>query len=258
MEKQKVKKGSPRQKMQGSRPRKKRQPKQAKNLPPPIEITSMPAKPEEKPDGLIDQLGSLFSGADNTAKENLLSAQPGIGSTPDSLPRESERILSSVPQTIGDEADDPGGPGDVSMHETIEDDPIKALMAQVAFEDQDVQDMIAEFFDWLAERFKSDHWKLNERQARMLGRPAAQLLNSMWSRLMDYLPEILSRWCEETPGATAFILACGIVIVPKVTQQVRISRERKKEKIKPIAAPAPRPQPIHDGNRPIMRERAIE
>jgi hypothetical protein len=118
-------------------------------------------------------------------------------------------------------------------------DAVAALMAQIAFEPQDVQDTVCEFFDWLSERFQSNHWKLTDRQARMLGRPTAQMLNSIWIKLQTFLPNILARWCEETPGATAFILACGIVVAPKVAKQVQISRERRKAK--PVIQ-SPRPQ----------------
>lgn len=165
-------------------------------------------------------------------------------STSEPLSPESERILSSVPSSIGGEADDPGGPADVRVKD---DGPVAALMEQVAFETQDVQDMLAEMFDWLAERFQSEHWKLNERQARVLGRPSTLMLNSIWLKLQAYIPEILAKWCEETPGATAFITAVGLVIVPKVTKQVAISRERAKsgskpkdQRVQPVPAPTPR------------------
>jgi hypothetical protein len=129
-------------------------------------------------------------------------------------------------------------------------------MAQVAFEPQDVQDVLCEFFDWCAERFQSEHWSLTERQARMLGRPTAQLLNSLWVKLQGVLPDILARWCETTPGATAFILAAGIVVVPKVTTQIGISRERAKlEKQKSMVKgpqPVPVPTPAPDPNKGIL------
>ena len=168
------------------------------------------------------------------------SSEPSeSSSTSEPLSPESERILASVPETIGGEAGESGAPVDAPA-----EDPIAALMAQVAFEPQDVQDTLAEMFDWLAERFESDHWRLTDRQARMLGRPAAQLLNSIWTKLQAYIPDILSKWCETTPGATALILAAGIVITPKVMQQVSISRERAKVKPRVPApqSPAP-PQP---------------
>jgi hypothetical protein len=161
------------------------------------------------------------------------------------LPPESERLLHAVPKSIG-EADDPVGPADVS-----EEDPIAALMAQVAFEPQDVQDVLEEFFESLAVRFESDHWKLTERQARMLGRPSAQLLNSMWAKLQNYLPDILAHWCESTPGATAFILACGLIVAPKITRQVAISRERAAARpLVPESAKQQRPQPVSVPDKP--------
>lgn len=221
-----------------SKARKKRQPKaQAANLPEPIDIAA--ARPVSQPKteqegNLLSGLGSLFQPQpSSTESETLLT-----GSQAEPLPPESERILASVPKTIGD---DPGAdaPGPVEVPDA---DPIAALMAQVAFEPQDVQDVIEEFFDFLAERFQSEHWKLTERQSRMLGRPAAQLANSIWRKMQSYIPDILSKWCEDTPGATAFILACGIVIVPKVSTQLALSRERAKEKAQRV--PNPQPVPI--------------
>jgi hypothetical protein len=129
-----------------------------------------------------------------------------------------------MPKTIGESPEEGAIPAAAGQVE----DPIAALMAQVAFEEEDVKDTLAEFFDWMSERFKSDHWKLTDRQSRILGRPSAQLLNSIWAKLQDYLPDILARWCETTPGATAFILACGIVVLPKAKKQFTISRERRK------------------------------
>jgi hypothetical protein len=153
--------------------------------------------------------------------------------------------LASVPDVIGDDPADAGS-GALGASET--DEAIAALMAQVAFEPQDVQDVVAETFDWLAERFRSDHWKLSERQARMLGRPTAQLLNSLWAKLSNYIPDILARWCEDTPGATAFLLACGMVVGPKVMQQMSISRARSLDKSRPLPGtpqgPKPEPQRV--------------
>jgi hypothetical protein len=235
--------------------RKKRQLKPDANLPEPIDMGAarvQQSQPESG--GLLTGISSLFQKPiDHSQNDSSTSSI----SNSEKLSDESERLLSHVPEKIGGEADDPGGPADTPGNSQLVDDPIVALMAQVAFETQDVQDVIAEFFDWMAERFESDHWKLSERQARMLGKPAAQLMNSMWARLQNYLPEILSRWCEETPGATAFILACGIVVAPKVSQQVKLSRERAKAKqlipdkpkqpVQPICATEkPRVGIVHD------------
>jgi len=196
--------------------------------------------------------------------EGLFGSSPKLESSPASsvsstatlnepLTPEAERLLAQVPDTISDnseaalpEAEEPQPEGDA----------IAALMAQVAFEPQDVQDVLCEFFDYLAERFQSEHWQLTDRQARMLGRPAAQLANAMWVKMQNYLPDVLGRWCEETPGATAFILAAGLVIGPKVSMQIKISRERKRNRPAirptqsesgPVAVEKPKDKPAQSG-----------
>jgi hypothetical protein len=178
-----------------------------------------------------------------------------VGSSPEQLSQESERLLQGVPDVIGEDV--AGSSGDAAPGDVQDQDPIAALMAQVAFEPQDVQDVLAECFDWLSERFESEHWRLTDRQARMLGRPTAQLLNSLWARLGNYLPDILSRWCEETPGAMAFLMAAGMVVAPKVMQQVSISRERKEKKPMvqktPIQAQPTRPAGPLNGAVPPMK-----
>lgn len=154
----------------------------------------------------------------------------------------AESILSDVPEFIGDAPE--SQPAQVGSETQAEDDPISALMAQVTFEPQDVQDLLEEFFDSLAERFESDHWKLTDRQARMLGKPAAQLANALWAKLMQFLPDVLSRWCESTPGATAFLFAVGIVVVPKVKTQISISRQRVRKAQQTVRDVQPRPQAV--------------
>jgi hypothetical protein len=185
---------------------------------------------------LLGGIRNLFQSQSQPSQEP--SSDFSNFSTSEPLSAESERILAGIPTHIGGEADDAGGPGDTAAHD---DDPIAVLMSQVTFEPQDVQDQLEEFFDWLAERFESDHWKLTDRQARMLGRPTAQLLDSVWGKLCGILPDVIARWCASTPGATAFLLAAGLVVVPKVTKQIAISRSRVSPK---------RPVPIQGAAQP--------
>jgi hypothetical protein len=116
---------------------------------------------------------------------------------------------------------------------------MQALMGAIAFEEQDVKDTLAELFDYLSEAFDSEHWTLTERQLRMLGRPTAQLLNSLWAKLKERIPDALANWCETTPGAMAFATAFGLVVVPKAAKQWNLSRERKQ-----TGAPAKKPAPV--------------
>lgn len=161
----------------------------------------------------------------SSSSSTLNSDEPRPG---EPLNEEAENILRGVPDFITDDGDGAKVESD-SGGEEIEEDPIAALMVQITFEPQDVQDTLCEFFDWLAERFQSDHWRLTERQARMLGKPTTQLMVAMWSKLLTRLPDILAEWCASTPGAAAFLLAAGIVVVPKVKKQFTISRRRAEE-----------------------------
>ncbi len=204
------------------KPRSRRNPQSAQPLPAPVEVPSaQPASPQPSPNlfGLENLFGSPQSQAPAPASQESSTASYGEAAPVD------ERLLSKVPDVIGDDpATDGAQPGAPAAL-----DPVAGLMAMVAFEEQDVRDTLSEFFDWMAERFKSDHWKLNERQARMLGKPGTLLANALWAKLQAYLPEVLGKWCETTPGALAFLTACGIVIGPKVMQQMQISKRRAAE-----------------------------
>ncbi len=112
-------------------------------------------------------------------------------------------------------------------------------MPSITFQAEQVRRVLVEGFDWLADRFDSDHWKLTDNQADMLAGPTSALLGGVWSKLAAHLPDML----VAMPGATAFVFAASVVIVPKVGQQMAISRERKRD------GRAPQPQ-MH---RPVQR-----
>lgn len=228
-------------------PKRKRHVQKSKPLPPPIDLPVEAASPSQSQSPTSPQL-------DPSRGTTATSSTPSSESP---LTPEAERILAAVPETIGDA---PLGDGIGIAGEIEEPNPIAGLMAAIAFEEQDVKDTLSEMFDWMAERFQSEHWKLTDRQVRILGKPTAQLLNSLWAKLNVILPDILARWCDDTPGATAFILACGIVVGPKVGKQIRLSRAKSKANAaaKMVApgqshgpAPAPaRPQPAPQPARP--------
>ena len=206
-----------------------------------------PAKPRVQPDvqpesgGLLAGLGNLLEIGAAKPEPETSQQQPSVqsaGYSPEALSAESERLLAGVPEHIGDTSDEIS----VASAEADGGEAIAALMQSVAFEEQDVQDTIAEMFDWLAERFKSEHWQLSDRQARLLGRPAAVLMNSMWKRLSEHVPDILTKWCEETPGAMAFLLACGMVVGPKIVKQVEITRSRATTRPQPKTGPVQMPE----------------
>jgi hypothetical protein len=185
---------------------------------------------------------------------------------PQPLTAEAERLLGGIPVLVSEIPPEPIELDPAAQLVDVDqgDHALAELMAQVSFETQDVQDQLEEFFEWLSTRFQSDHWKLTERQARMLGKPSAQLLNSLWAKLQSVLPEILGKWIDSTPGAAALLLAGGIVIGPKIARQVSITRDRRRNPnaatmvregtshgsglpptvARPIPKPGARPQPV--------------
>ena len=241
--------------------------KQAKKKPKPQSKPApkrKPHVPKSKPLPPPIDLPNQSEGPSPSLSPTSHQAEPFLGttatsSTPSSegpLTPEAERILSAVPETIGDVPVD-----GVDVAGQIEEpNPFAGLMAAIAFEEQDVKDTLSEMFDWMAERFNSEHWKLTDRQVRILGKPTAQLLNSLWAKLNVILPDILARWCDDTPGATAFILACGIVVGPKVAKQVTISRQRKaanRQMVQPADSHGPaRPQQQRPQPQPVPASRS--
>lgn len=200
----------------------------------PLSITEAEPESESAPaegSGFLASVKNLFSSEspnesqkpESVSVSSEPSAKPSATSSPAPSP-EIEKQLSSVPDVIGDTAE---VGGDLESGEaTLGADGISALLEAVAFEEQDVKDTLGELFDWLAETFESEHWKLTERQLRMLGRPSAQLLNSIWGKLKLRIPDILANWCETTPGASAFLMAFGLVVVPKGLKQWQLSKQR--------------------------------
>ena len=158
------------------------------------------------------------------------------------LSPEAERILSGVPNSIGDESGEQEVDGSAGASENA--DALAGLMPEIDFDPREVQDVLEEAFDWMADRFDSAHWKLTERQSRMLGKPTAQLLSSLYMKLSNYLPIILADWCDSTPGLMAFILASGVVVGPKIAQQYAVSRERRRMGPKKVQSASARPQTV--------------
>lgn len=220
----------PRKPGKGKRGRpKKSASRRAKPLPHPIDPASAPA--EQPKSGLF---GKLLGRNQSSKPSPAGESSGGSGAVPSDVQAQLDRI----PDTIAEQ------PGEEHQGEAaISSGDIRNLMEMVAFEEQDIRDLLTEGFEWLADRFQSEHWKLTERQGRMLGKPAAQLANSLWQKLCVYLPEVLGAWIANTPGAAATLMACGVVIGPKVMLQVRLNRQRRGVPNK--SAPAkPAPQPM--------------
>lgn len=148
-----------------------------------------------------------------------LDGAPRSANSSNSEPEPGEPLSPEAEALLSGEADDPGGPGELPAG-------VGSALDVIKFSTEKTEKVLIEIFEWLAERFDSEHWKLSDNQVAMLGEPTAQLLGGVWSKLSEKLPDILT----QTPGATAFLLACTIVVVPKAAQQVAVSRARRQGK----------------------------
>lgn len=195
----------------------------------------LPANPSSDP----FSLGPVFQGeADGSAlSPNSSISEPEPG---EPLSDESEKLLAGETEDAAPENDSDAAPAAPVI-----------LMPPILFSAEKTEAVLVEIFDWLADRFDSEHWKLTENQAAMLGEPTAQLLGGVWTKLAERLPDIL----VNTPGAAAFLLAVTVVVVPKTAQQIAISRARKQgrapqkqQQPRPVAVPNRRPAPRTEFN----------
>ncbi len=203
-----------------------------KPLPPPVEIQ----QPGRDPFRLAATFQQSGAASDHQSGSSSIS-EPKPGQP---LSEEQEQILGEAFDEIGvaqpalgsQEPTSTGGEGATAA----------AMLPDITFDPEQVEDVLGEAFHWIAEKFDSAHWELTEKQSRMLGRPTAQLLTTLYSRL----PEFLLRWCDATPGLAGMVITGAIVVGPKVAQQVAISRERRKA-MKPKAQPQAVPRKAQAG-----------
>jgi hypothetical protein len=213
--------------------------KAVKPLPPPIPVAGVTAAPGGSDpmnlDGLFPPGESSAASAAQFVDSSTTEPKPGEPLSP-----ESEELLGGI--GAGAESDDGDQAGE----------PLPpSLLPSIAFSEKRVRAVLTDGFDWLAERFDSDHWKLTDNQADMLSEPTAVLLGSLWSHVQRMLPLWLERWSETTPGLMDFALMAGIVLTPKILTQAAISRRRRHGPVpidgKRPAQPRPVPAPPRDG-----------
>jgi hypothetical protein len=235
-------------KQKAAKKRKKRRAPSVKPLPAPVPVegTETAARPAAVNLEGIFPPNPAASELPSDLSSNLTEPRPG-----EELSPESEAILAGIE---GGEADDPGGPADVSPERAMLSD----MMPVIAFEEADVRAVLEESFEWLAEKFDSGHWKLTERQSRMLGKPTAELLSGLYLRLREFLPDVLLNWCDSTPGLMGVLIAGTIVVAPKVKTQVGLSMQKKRQPRRVTTMPAPSPTPhvgpvgVAGGGQPVQ------
>lgn len=88
---------------------------------------------------------------------------------------------------------------------------------------------IRAMFLMLDRHFGTEHWTLSDLEGQMLSGPLTEMLRYTWSKIAAWLPSILVRNCENVPGLAMFALACGVVLVPRGREQMRMNVERGKK-----------------------------
>lgn len=226
--------------------KKKRRKKKLKKPGAPQSQPSQPAnqRPLPPPLPFESQAGSAPSFA-----SSLNSTEPKPG---EPLPPEAERALHAVPDVIG------AGDTEDAERDAIgfEPDEIRNLIPEIEFDQAEVEAVLEEACAWVAEKRHHEHWKLTERQSRMIGRPTTQLLTSLWSKIGTFLPDFLARWCESTPGLAGAILMGGIVFGPKIAYEIHLSREERAQQPRvratgSSAQPRPGPAPVPPRGGPV-------
>jgi hypothetical protein len=170
--------------------------------------------------------------------------EPSVGgfatsSTSDGLSSEQQRILDSVPESIAGELGADPALGQAGV----------LIAPETSFDVADVREGIAAVFDWMGNHV-GEHCRLSDRQLSFVSGPTTQVLNASLGGLKEWMPGFLQRWCESTPGATAFLLAWGIVLTPMGIAQLGVMRERARVRAEagrrvPGPVPVQEPKPAH-------------
>lgn len=199
-------------------------------LPPPVPVTVNESQVSDP-----FSLGAIFQRSPQP-EESSVSASSSVSEPApgEPLPAESERVLEELSSETGGEGDEAefvsaGASGGVA-----------SFIPSINFKPELVKKYLNALFTRLADGFDSAHWLLTEDEADLLAGPTAELLGGAWSKLSQYLPEMLVSF----PGATAFIFAAGVVIGPKIAQQMAISKVKKRGlPVKPRSEEGPQPVP---------------
>jgi hypothetical protein len=172
-------------------------------------------------------------------------------------------LLDTVPDVVGNGV--PGQPGpDGSLPSPVEGesgspDLVSSMLANVTFKEEHVKRILSSIFDFVATKLDDDGLKLTGWKLEMVGEPTAQMANAMWAAFMAKMPDLVSKWCETTPGASAFMAAWGSVGTIMIISHMQVVSERKnKHTTADPARPATTKQAARPGPTAIHSEGGIQ
>jgi hypothetical protein len=200
-------------------------------LPEPVEPNRPPAMASQEDEGLLGGIANMFQSKSKPAPE---SPKPSSGSSAEPLSAEAERLLNSVPDHIGSDGEVSGPSGQAGQ--------IAAMIDGLVFKPEHVEVALRGIFKGLGWFFDSDHWELTPEDGGWITEPATQILNYIWLDNRDDISNAFVQWVMSTPGALGLLIGGGVVLGPRISKQMSLSRERRKQPL--VADPKPAPQPI--------------
>lgn len=193
----------------------------------------MASQDEPENEGLLSGIAGMFREKKPAAVPS--SAPSANSSTSEPLSAESERLLNSVPDSIGGE---PGG-----IDEPGEGGQLSAMIDGLVFKPEHVEVLMRGIFKALGWFFDAEHWELSDSETGWVTEPATQMLNFLWLDNRDDISNRMLTWVMNTPGALGLLIGGGVVLGPRISKQMSLARERRNSKPL-VQEPRTPPQPI--------------
>jgi hypothetical protein len=192
-------------------------------LPSPVE-PAVPGIEESEPAASGGLFGMFRSNpADSSGDSSAGSVTASYSGEP--LSAEAERLLSSIPDTIGEAEEDttagPDLPGGASEEGA---GSLGALLGPEVVSKELLASILKGSFGWIAEWRKRDVYQLDDSRAAMLAEPWAPVLNQWWERIA---PSFLMQFSQANPGLVAAVLTTAVVVGPMIGADMKETAKEK-------------------------------
>lgn len=207
-----------------SKTSRKRKPAASNPLPAPVEPNGQQesAQPESggglfgflksNPQSNPNPLPADFSGASSSGS-NANYSEP--------LSAEAERLLSAIPDVIGETHEGPDLPPGAS----VEGSPnVGALLGPEVVSAEMLASILKGAFGWVADWRKRDVYRLDEDRAAALAQPWCPVLNSWWERCA---PSFLAQFSAANPGLVSAIITTAVIVGPMVGADLKETAKEK-------------------------------
>lgn len=205
-----------------SKTSRKRKPAASNPLPAPVEPNGRQESAQrESGGGLFGFLKSNPNHNPQPADSLGASSSGSNASYSEPLSAEAERLLSAIPDVIGetDEGQDlpPGA--------SVEGSPnVGALLGPEVVSAEMLASILKGAFGWVADWRKRDVYRLDEDRAAALAQPWCPVLNSWWERSA---PSFLAQFSAANPGLVLAIITTAVIVGPMVGADLKETAKEK-------------------------------